>query len=81
MLSSLIAVGANDIAEIYRPALANFPSELSKDDAQKETILDQWMNEEVLELLDSCDRQFYEYSDHLENLLYQFIMNHKTSFI
>ncbi len=81
LLSSLTTIGANRTAEIYKKALANFPHELPADDEQRDALLDELITEDISEVFASCDQQFYEYPDNLEELLYQFIVGNKGSFV
>lgn len=81
LLSSLTTIGANRTAEIYKKALANLPHELPTDDEQRNALLDELISEDISELFALCDREFYEYPDNLEELLYQFIICNKESFI
>lgn len=81
LLSSLTAIGANHTAEIYKKALAELPHELPAEDEQREALLDELITDDISEVFASCDQQFYEYPDDLEELLYQFIVGNKGSFV
>ncbi len=81
LLSSLYEIGANEIAEIYKKAFAKLPSNLPTDEKQRDSLLTELITEESSKIFDSCDQQFYKSSDNLDELLYQFIMSNKESFV
>lgn len=81
LLSSLTSIGANRTAEIYKKALVNLPHELPADDEQRDALLDELITEDISELFATCDQEFYKCSDNLEELLYQFIVDNKGSFV
>lgn len=79
--SSLIAIGANHIAKIYEKALEKLPHELPMDDEERDILLDELITDEISEIFDSCDHQFYEYTNNIEELVYNFIINNRESFV
>lgn len=81
LLYSLNTIGANRTAEIYKEALVNLPHELPVDDEQRDALLDELITEDISEVFASCDQQFYECHDNLEELLYQFIVENKGCFV
>lgn len=81
LLSSLNCIGAVEIAEIYIKALENVPCQLPMDDKKRDAVLDGLITERISQIFDGCDQQFYDCSDKLENLLYNFIINNKESFV
>lgn len=81
LAASLSAIGANRTIEIYKKALEKLPLELPADDGQRNTLLEELITEDISEVFASCDQQFYEYPDNLDELIYQFIMNNKSCFI
>ena len=80
LLDALHAVGAEGIAEIYRPALAALPGEWPEDEEERRALLDKVLTERVSERLDQCDERFYERSGDLEELLYRYIVKNRRSF-
>lgn len=78
LVASLSAIGANRTADIYKKALENFTCELPADDELRSKLLDELLTDEISKIFASCDRQFYEYLDNLEMLVYQFIINKKV---
>ena len=80
LLDALRAVGAERIAEIYRPALAALPAAWLEDEEERRKLLDKVLTERVSELFDQCDERFYERSGDLEELLYHYILENRRSF-
>ena len=80
LLDALHAVGADFVAEIYRPALAALPAAWPEDEEERRKLLDEALTERVSELLDQCDERFYECSGDLEELLYYYILENRRSF-
>lgn len=81
LLSSLIAIGAKHIVEIYKNVLENIPHELPNNEEERNALLNELITDNITKIFDSCDQKFYKCSDDLEELLYQFIQNNKSSFI
>ncbi len=80
LLDALRAVGAERVAEIYRPALAALLTVWLEDEEERRKLLDEVLTERVSERLDQCDERFYECSDDLEQLLYHCIVQNRRSF-
>lgn len=80
LLSSLAAIGADCTAEIYRDVLALLPPELPADELSRNELLDAAITEDISAVMSDADDRFYAYPDDLEELLYRFIMSHKSSF-
>ena len=81
LVPSLTKIGAEHIAEIYKDALKNIPHELPNDDEERDELLDEILTEHISQIFDDCDQQFYESSDNIEELLYNFIIKNKESFV
>ena len=73
-------MGAERVAEIYRPALAALLTAWLKDEEERRKLLDKVLTGRVLERIDQCDEQFYECSGDLEELLYRRIVQNRRSF-
>lgn len=80
LVSSLLAIGACLTAEICKRALSTFPAELPADYEARYALLDELITDEIAEALDSFDMQIYDYPDDLENLMYLYITENKSSF-
>lgn len=81
IVSSLLTIGANRTADIYKEAFTALPRKLPEDGEQRAALLDSLITEDISEVFDSCDQAFYKYPDNLDELLYQFAINNKESFI
>lgn len=81
LLSSLTAVGANCTVNIYKKAFAMIPHELPANEEQRNALLNELITEDISEIFVSCDRQFYEYPDNLDEMIFQFIMKNKSCFV
>ena len=79
IVNSLLAIGANQTAEIYKKALCAL-GELPKNQSEREQVLEQILTDDISELLDKCDDEFFKQPDDLEELNYQFIMKNKEKF-
>ena len=73
-------MGAERVAEIYRPALAVHPGGWPADEEERRALLDEALTERVSDLFDQCDERFYECSGDLEELLYYYILENRRSF-
>lgn len=80
LLDALRAVGAERVAEIYRPALAALLTAWLEDEEERRALRDEVLTERVSERLDQCDQRFYECSGDLEQLLYHCIVQNRRSF-
>ena len=79
-LSSLNAIGANKTADIYSKALMALSGELPRDRNKREKLLDKLLTDSVYEILSDCDTAFYQYTDNLDELNYQYIISNKDHF-
>ena len=80
LLASLTAIGADCTAEIYRDVLSMLPPELPADELLRNELLDEVITADISAVMSAADDRFYNYPDDLEELLYRFIMNHKSCF-
>lgn len=80
LLASLAAIGADCTAEIYRDVLSLLPPELPADELLRNELLDEVITADISAVMSTADDRFYTYPDDLEELLYRFIMNHKSCF-
>lgn len=80
LLASLAAIGADCTAEIYRDVLSMLPPELPADELLRNELLDEVITADISAVMSAADDRFYTYPDDLEELLYRFIMNHKSCF-
>ncbi len=80
LLASLTAIGADCTAEIYRDVLSLLPPELPADELLRNELLDDVITADISAVMSAADDRFYTYPDDLEELLYRFIMNHKSCF-
>ena len=80
LLDALRAVGAERVAEIYRPALAVYPGGWPADEEERRALRDEVLTERVSERLDQRDQRFHECSGDLEELLYRCIVQNWRSF-
>lgn len=80
LLASLTAIGADCTAEIYRDVLSLLPPELPADELLRNELLDEVITADISAVMSAADDRFYTYPDDLEELLYRFIMNHKSCF-
>ena len=80
LLASLAAIGADCTAEIYRDVLSLLSPELPADELLRNELLDEVITADISAVMSAADDRFYTYPDDLEELLYRFIMNHKSCF-
>lgn len=80
VVKSYRAIGAIKVADICKKAITSFGADIPPNRDVREIFLNQFMNDEVNRILDECDNEFYEYSEDLLNLNYQFIIKNKDSF-
>ena len=74
------AIGAVKTAEICRTAMAAFPRPLPEDWEERQEFLDEFLTEDVEEILEECDSAFYAYEDNLEQLTCAYILSHNDCF-
>lgn len=73
-------IGANEVADICRKAVACFGKPLPADRNEREDLLEELENEEISGFLDDCDVDFFACPDDIESLLYRYAMDNKDSF-
>lgn len=78
--AALREIGANRMAEICAKALAALGGTVPKNRDEREIFLDNTFTDEIGEILNQCDMDFYEYRDDLVELLYRFVFNNRTQF-
>ncbi len=84
LVSSFEKIGAIKTAEICKKAVSIFGNEIPTDRDEIQAVLvpdDEKEEERIDEILNECDDAFLEYEDDLVELNYQFIINHKESFL
>lgn len=81
LVFSLSSIGADDIIEIYKEVFKILPKTLPKDESQRDDILFKLFTEDVSKLLADCDEKFYNNFSNLDDMLYQFVINHKENFV
>ena len=77
LVDAFAKIGAFKTAEICKKALAVFNGNVPTDRNEREDLLDELDCEDSLS---ECDDEFYEYEDHLEELNYTYIMEHRSFF-
>ena len=77
VVDSLIEIGAHRTAEIYKRLLAvcEIPKELSE---RNDWIAD--LPDDISEIMNGCDDDFYKQPDNLTELYYQYILKNKEQF-
>ena len=78
--TALRKIGAEKTAQIYDKMLAAFGGKVPPDRDERIEMLDEILSDEINEILNECDDRFYEYSDDLAELNYQFVLNNKAQF-
>ncbi|MBE6688904.1 MAG: DUF4375 domain-containing protein [Ruminococcaceae bacterium] len=84
LVSSFEKIGAMKTAEICKKAISIYGDKVPADRDEREEILttdDETEEERIEAILNECDDAFFEYEDDLVELNYQFIINHKESFL
>ena len=84
IVSSFEKIGAMKTAEICKKAISIYGDNVPTDRDKREEILtpdDEKEEERIEAILNECDDAFFEYEDDLDELNYQFIINHKESFL
>lgn len=72
----LVAIGADDIADICQTALSVFPMPLPDDSEQRRRFLTDNITPDIVRHLEICDARFYEQYDQFETSLGHFIDLH-----
>lgn len=84
IVSSFEKIGAMKTADICKKAISIYGDKVPTDRDEREEILtsdDEKEEERIEAILNECDDAFFEYEDDLVELNYQFIINHKESFL
>ena len=84
IVSSFEKIGAMKTAEICKKAISIYGDKVPTDRDEREDVLtpdDEKEEERIEAILNECDDAFFEYEDDLVELNYQFIINHKESFL
>ena len=74
------AIGALRTAEICKEALSIFPDEIPIDRMQREDLLSSLNWDTIDDILETCDRAFYDYEDNLQELNLSYIIKNRTYF-
>ena len=83
-VSAFESIGAIKTAELCKKAISIYGDKVPNDRNEREKILtpdDEKEEERIEVILNACDDAFFEYEDDLVELNYQFIINHKESFL
>lgn len=73
-------VGAVQMGEICRTALAAYGEPIPQDREERQGFLEEYETEKVESILNECDSQFCKYPDDLEELNYRYIMENREKF-
>lgn len=76
-LAALLAIGAEQVAALYRRVLSALGAPIPKGETARMEIF----TDEADKVLSECDMAFYEEPDDLVELNYQYIMENKMQFI
>ncbi|NCU26064.1 DUF4375 domain-containing protein [Candidatus Nomurabacteria bacterium] len=77
---SLIAIGADQTAGIFRKALTAFECVLPEDRDERIELLDRISTDRVEKILSECDDEFFKYPDDLAELNHKFILINMEEF-
>lgn len=79
-IQSLKVIGANKTLAILQKAIDQFPDKtVLKERSERNKIIDQ-IEEDVNEVWDELDQQFFKYEDNLNDLNIEYIKQHKDLF-
>ena len=81
LVHAFTEIGANKTVVICKKALDAFPQTFPVDRYERQEMLDELESDEIEEILDECDDEFYEYEDDLTNLNYEYIRKNKQFFM
>ena len=81
LVGAFTAIGANATAAICQKAISAFGRDIPVDRDEREEMLDELESDEFNEILEECDKAFYDYEDNLNELNYNFVMKNKEFFI
>ena len=79
LVNAFNEIGAKVTAGICQKAIEAFSREIPVDQDEREDMLDE-LEDEISEILEECDSEFYNYEDNLSELNYNYVMKNKTSF-
>lgn len=79
LVNAFNEIGAKVTAGICQKAIEAFGREIPVDQDEREDMLDE-LEDEISEILEECDSEFYNYEDNLSELNYNYVMKNKTSF-
>ena len=80
LVGAFTAIGANATAAICQKAISAFGCDIPVDRDEREDMLDELGSDEIEEILEECDRAFFDYEDNLNDLNYNFVMKNKEFF-
>ena len=80
LVGAFTAIGANATAAICQKAISAFGCDIPVDRDEREDMLDELESDEIEEILEECDRAFFDYEDNLNDLNYNFVMKNKEFF-
>ena len=80
LVGAFTAIGANATAAICQKAISAFGRDIPVDRDEREEMLDELESDEFNEILEECDKAFYDYEDNLNELNYNFVMKNKEFF-
>lgn len=81
-IGSLVEIGGVKTSELLIKSISVFPnSQVPKLKDEREELLDEILNEQNSEMLETCDNAFYKYEDNLLDLNYNYLMSHKGDFL
>lgn len=80
LIGAFSEIGAWATVAICQKAIAVFDREIPVDRDAREEMLDELERDEIDEILDECDKAFYEYVDDLNALNYAYVMKNKAYF-
>lgn len=80
LVGAFTAIGAKATAAICQKAISAFGCDIPVDRGEREDMLDELGSDEIEEILEECDRAFFDYEDNLNDLNYNFVMKNKEFF-
>ena len=80
LVHAFTEIGAKKTVEICKKSLGVFPQDLPVDVDERQEMLEEMESDEIEEIFNACDDEFYEYEDDLNTLNYNYIMKHKEFF-
>lgn len=81
LVHAFTEIGANKTAAICKKALGAFPQTFPVNRYERQEMLDEIESDEIEEIFDECDDEFYEYEDDLTTLNYEYIRKNKQFFM